>query len=365
MKKDEKMVKRNFDPLKIKEKYPRMPLLDIHYYGLKGYGINYNNTREGRPKFHIRDENFLFSVVPMMSEQNSPYIYRDKLTFNDEELPFKVQFIKWVHGSPSYFYYRNPNEWIQTIDSKIVLTTNFQQACTGCSFCCRGFQDRLKTITPYEGMKLVMADGAIFSEIDELAIVTGMFRDEKEVIKHISKISSIATEHGFKGHLFYIGSQIKTREGVRRFLRDVKEVPIRYAYTVETFTKREKLHPMKNQSLEEAVNNLKTIKEEGIGRLEYTYMPGIDSFSSFNEIAPALANLAKPHVSIFRPANQQQVELMSKDFIQDPVDYLCKMRIQLEGIYGGPIYGNNLGNLWLFPNNRINPIFLTDKILNN
>ncbi len=53
---------------------------------------------------------------------------------------------------------------------------------------------------------------------------------------------------------------------------------------------------------------------------------------------------------------------MSEDFIQDPVSYLCKMRIKFEDLYGGPIYGNNLGNLWLFPISRINPIFLTDKI---
>lgn len=355
------MTQKTFDPLKISQRYPKIPLIAIHYYGLKGYGINYDTSQEGRPKFHIRDEDFLFSVVPMMSEQDSPYVYADKLTFNGDELPFKVQFIKWIKGIPSYFYYRNPKEWIQTIDSKIVLTTNFQQSCTGCSFCCRDLQDKLKNITSYEGMNLVINAGANFSEMDEVAIVTGMFRDEKKVIKHIAEISEIATAHGFKGHLFYIGSQIQTKEGVKSFLDAVNGMPIRYAYTVESFTKKDELHPIKNLTLEETLRNLNTIRDGGIERLEYTYMPGIDSFSSFNKTALKFANLAKPHVSIFRPANQEQRGLMSEDFIQNPVDYLCMMRLQLEELYGGPIYGNNLGNLWLFPTNRVNPIFLTDR----
>ncbi len=364
----QKMTKRNFNLLDIRKKYPKLPFIDTHYYGLKGYGVDFQSPEgsNARPKFHISNSDFLFSIVPMRSEPDSPYIFKEgKLTLEDKELPFNVQFIKWVSGSPSYFYYRNVDEWIQTIDSEVVLTTNFQQICKGCSFCCRDLQKKLPNLTPKQGMNLVMENRKYFQDIGELAVVTGMFKDEDTTINHIAQTVDIATQYGFKGHLFYIGSQIKTPRGIRRMIDKLQKVPMRYSYTLETFTKREKLHPLKSKSIDEVVDTINMLKDAGVWKMEYSYMPGIDSLKSFYEHAIKFAGVAKPHVSIFRPVDSKQVELVSPYFIKSLVEYLWKMREHYEHLYNSPIYGNNLGNLWLFPTSRINPVFLKGKTSGN
>ena len=355
-------MKRNFNISGMLEEFPNISLLDIHYYGLKGYGIDFDSEHGERPKFHIWDLNSLFSVVPMQPDITSPYTFKnDTLTFNGEELPFNVQFVKWIKGVPSYFYYRNIDEWIQTIDNEIVLTTNFQQRCKGCSFCCRDLQDKLSNITPKKGMDLVMKDRQDFYNIGELAVVTGMFRDEDTTINHLSEVTNIVRNKGFNGHLFYIGTQVRTEKGIQRLLDNLNGVPLRYSYALETFIKREELHPLKVLPLDEIVDTVRMLKQSGVWKMEYGYMPGIDNLESFYQNACKFKDIARPHVSIFRPINVEQSKLVSDDCQSDPARYLCKMREHFEKLYGGPIYGNNLGNLWTFPINRINPIFMTGE----
>ena len=77
--------------------------------------------------------------------------------------------------------------------------------------------------------------------------------------------------------------------------------------------------------------------------------------------AKILASIARPHISILRPATEEQKGLRHPEFFEDPVGYLIKMRLFFEELYGGPIYANNLANLWPFPVNRLNPLLLTDR----
>ncbi len=54
-------------------------------------------------------------------------------------------------------------------------------------------------------------------------------------------------------------------------------------------------------------------------------------------------------------------QLKDAKFIEDPIEYLCLMRLAFEKEHDGPIYQNNLASLWGFPKERINPLFFTDK----
>ncbi|MFH1376636.1 MAG: hypothetical protein ABIH25_03280 [Candidatus Woesearchaeota archaeon] len=76
---------------------------------------------------------------------------------------------------------------------------------------------------------------------------------------------------------------------------------------------------------------------------------------------PKFSKLAKPHLSIFKPAEDDQENLKDPKFIDNPIEYLCSMRMAFEKEHGEPIYQNNLASLWGFPRDRINPLFLTDK----
>lgn len=122
------------------------------------------------------------------------------------------------------------------------------------------------------------------------------------------------------------------------------------------------MHPQKSNSLEEAIETIENLRKLGINDLEYSYMPGIDDLNIFFQTLPKLRPFAKPHLSIFRPAEEGQENLKCQEFKENPIEYLCKMSIAFEKEYGGPIYQNNLASLWGFPIERINPLFLTDKI---
>lgn len=100
-----------------------------------------------------------------------------------------------------------------------------------------------------------------------------------------------------------------------------------------------------------------------IEKISLPYFPEerIKFAEEFYRWMPKFSKLAKPHLSIFRPAEEDQETLKDGEFIENPVGYLCSMRLAFEKEYEGPIYQNNLASLWGFPVDRINPLFLTDK----
>lgn len=349
---------------KAKRIYAEIPELDLHYYGMKGYGIRDNKIKEGRPKFHLIDQDKLFSVVTLISSEDSPYaIHKDQLTYKEKTLPFRVKFIGRNNYPRTYFFYRSIRNWIPTLDSETILSLNFQPVCKGCDWCsrCDESGEILKNINPEEGVEILNSRGVNFAEIDKLTFVTGMYRDGGEVVNNILKTVELIKKQGFRGRVLYIGSQIKDPSSVRRLIEGLENTPLKYAYTLETFTQREKMHVKKNGSLEKILFTLERLKQTGIKELEYSYMPGLDPLKDFNKWMPKFSKLARPHLSIFRSAEEEHENLKTPEFLEDPISYLCSIRLAFEKEHGSPIYQNNLASLWGFPISRINPLFLTDK----
>lgn len=345
-----------------RKKYPSIPEIDLHYYGMKGYGIKDNHIREGRPKFHLIGQDKLFSAVPLISSEESPYVFEEgNLSYKGRNLSFKVKTIGRIKRSPAYFYYRGIQEWMPTLDSETILSINFQPICKGCKWCCREVGKGMRNISPEQGVNLLQEKGIIFSNIDKMTFVTGMYRNGEEVVENILRTVELTKKQGFRGRVLYIGSQIQNENLIKKLINGLDKTPLKYAYTLETFTQREQIHMKKNSSLEDALSIFKELNKSGVNNLEYSYMPGLDSLDDFYKWMPKFSKLGKPHLSIFRPAEEDQENLKDPEFIQDPAGYLCSMRLAFEKEHGGPIYQNNLASLWGFPRDRINPLFLTDK----
>ena len=345
-----------------RKRYTKIPEIDLHYYGMKGYGIKDGKIKEGRPKFHLIGEDKLFSVVPLISSKQSPYEFnQNSLLYNGNSLPFRIKNIGRIGRNPSYFYYRGIQEWMPTLNSETILSINFQPVCKGCDWCCREIEKGMRNIPPEQGVRLLQEKGVSLSDIDKMTFVTGMYKGGGEVVENILKTIELTKKQGFRGRVLYIGSQIQDTVLAKKLLAGLEETPFKYAYTLETFTQRERMHIKKNGSLEDALCVMEELRRAGIDNLEYSYMPGLDSLDDFYRWMPKFSKLAKPHLSIFRPAEEDQETLKDKEFIEDPVGYLCSMRLAFEKEHEGPIYQNNLASLWGFPVNRINPLFLTDK----
>ena len=267
---------------KTRERYPEIPELDLHYYGMKGYGIKDDKIEEGRPKFHLIGSSKLFSVVPLISSPHSPYEFeKNSLTYKGENLPFRIKHIGRIGRNPSYFYYRGIQEWIPTLDSETILSINFQPVCRGCDWCCREIKKGMRNISPEQGVKILQEGAVNLPDIDKMTFVTGMYKHGEEIVENLLRTLDLTKKQGFRGRVLYIGSQIQNPPLVRELIQGLNGTPFKYAYTLETFTQREKMHIKKNSSLEEVLCIMEEIKDSGVENLEYSYMPGLDSLDAF------------------------------------------------------------------------------------
>jgi hypothetical protein len=345
--------------------YSKYPILDIVYYALKGYGMFYSDSENSKPKVHIADDKNLFSIVPLMSSEES-YVSADdpeQLQRLAVALEFKVKFYPRIKSKKSYFYLRCDEEEVQTLGCKKILNTNFNPRCNGCEFCSRGYDGydsrNYPSISIDQGFLMLHEAKINFFDLSEIAIVTGIFPSESKLVKHIVDMIKMAAEKGFSGDIFYLGCQLVTQSDIKMIMEIIKRYGcrFRYAYTVELFSKTCNLNKSKNKSINQVLDELFIIRDSGVINLQFTYMPGLENLEEFIRVAPKFAGLASPHMSIFRPANKSQSKLKARDFINDPVSYLCEMRSIVENLWGGPILGNNLGNLWPFPLDQIHRKF--------
>jgi hypothetical protein len=341
-----------------KDKFPSIPLLDIFYYDIKGKGMRFFNSDGKRPKFHLYDNTSLFSVVPLISESNSPYVVTDTLRYRDKKLPINIKQYPPVNTDLGYFYFRSTRKNIQTLDKEIILNLNFNPKCLGCEFCYRKFDQfderKILPISVKEGIELIIDENVDFANIHEIAIVTGLFSDEMELFEHIKSVLTISIDNGFAGRILYLGSQLISSKVMQELL---SMVSLTYVYTVETFSKREILHPSKNKSLNKSLLELKSLRDDGVENLQFTYMPGIDSIDVFDKYYEIFSSIATPHISIFRPIAAEQKKILDELYLSNPTFYLCYMRSRFENYFSDQVLGNNLGNLWAFPKERIDSKF--------
>lgn len=347
---------------KAREMYPELPELDIHYYGMKGYGIKDGDIKKGIPRFHLIDQEKLFNVAALVSSEHSPYEFnQSKLTYKGNALPFKVKHLGRVLPDHDYFYLRGIQEWTPTLYSESILNANPRPFCKGCKWCLRILEKKMKSLSPREWVQKILKVGINFQEVNKITFNTGRYRDGEAVVDNLLGIVNLSKEQGFNGRVLYIGSQIQDPSLVKRLIEGLDRTPFKYAYTLETFTKRERMHKLKGEPLEVVLKRMEDIKDAGVENIEYTNILGLDSLDAVYKWIPHFSKLALPHLSIFRLADNSQEYLKSQDFIKDPVGYLCSIRYAFEEQHGRPIYSNNLASLWGFPISKINPLFLTEK----
>lgn len=339
-----------------KRRFPSVPEIDLYYYALKGFGVDFKG--EGHPVLHFMDDQSFFSVTPLIPE-SSPFRADEQVTVNGVPFPFKMKIVGRMGAYQSHVYFRGISAWMPTLDDRTLLNTNFNPECYGCNFCSRSGEDSLQNITVNEGIRIALDQGTDFASIDQIAIVTGQFKDEESVIKHIGEILQHATPLGFKGEILYLGAQVQSNHGIAELAGLWPST--RYVFTTEMFDHRHRLRPEKRIDLEEQLDILASAGQEGLST-EYSYMPGVDGLESFEVWAPRFAEVGRPHLSIFRPALHTQARLRNAAFVDDPVGYLCSMRQCYEDLHGGPIYADNLANLWPFPANRVNPRLLSAEL---
>ncbi|MEK6901859.1 MAG: hypothetical protein AABX37_05935 [Nanoarchaeota archaeon] len=355
------------------QSYPAIPLLDIYYLSLKHLGVQDKDTLRGRPTWNLIDSSSLFHVTFGTSEGDSPFsIEGTKLLHDGRELPFRADFVERVPVTNGrYFYFRSTDHMTPTLDDQMVLNLNFRRQCFSCDFCQFNLYRSQPNISEEEGFQRIVAsrERKDLRDVNEIAIVTGCFGSSEKAMVHIEKVARIAASLGFTGRLLYMGSEIEDKDQVQRVLGVVEEAGLsgfRMIYTVEMFQRRDRLMKGRKQqkSIQEINDTLRSLKDLDVNHLEYTYIPGLDTLDDFKLGAEMLKDVALPHICVFRPwRKRQREEQATRDYIERGPAYLCEMRVFYESLYGGPMYGNNLANLWPFPLARISPFWVEQEIV--
>jgi len=340
---------------------------------MKSIGIRDPQISEGRPSINLFDNEGLYHITFTTDEQNSPYSFENEIIVCDGQiLPFRVVYVERIPVRIRRYYYLRGSQYMTpSLGDEKILNLNFHHQCYYCGFCQNLVCGSQSTLTPDKGFEFIMSRGDLKSleDVSEIAIVTGSFDSEEGTYEHISGVIDNAVKYGFRGRIFYMGHELKKPDKISKLKNRIKiegMTELKIVYTVEMFSNRQKLiSGCKGENdIETIADILKELAKLDLYELQYSYMPGLDNLDDFQKGADKLAEFATPHLSIYRPFSaEQRKKQICYDYKNMGLEYLCKMRIYIEKLYGVPIIGNNLGNMFAFPINQINKCWINGTIV--
>lgn len=210
--------------------------------------------------------------------------------------------------------------------------------CHGCKFCHTIQQtprDR-KSLTEKSATKEFIEEWLInfnlsdLSHLIQVSIVTGCFGDEQKVIDYLKMIRRALKEYGFKGTLFYYGSEVTSISG----LDELKEVvPFSLCLSVECFASRDTM--LKRAKGRLTIDDVKKVlgraKANGF-ETSFSYILGIESLEILEQNLMTLL----PFINCFPTINIFQVH-RGQEFLRIPrawdIDYYLRARKIIEGVF--------------------------------
>ncbi|MDR2077763.1 MAG: radical SAM protein [Rickettsiales bacterium] len=220
----------------------------------------------------------------------------------------------------------------------INLNPILKSRCTGCKFCHTAGQISHEEVKLWEEddirafirdyvEKLEIND---LSEIDQIAIVSGCFKSENEVVDYIFRIRKVLAEFNYRNEIMYFGSQLKNPEALEKLV-EIK--PFAYYFTLECFERREELlrSTKSINSLEDIESILSKAKNLGFGT-SYSYIIGLDRLDSVEKVSIKF----KKHLTRFPIVNVYQIHEKQDNCRTEGanrIEYYLEARRILENIY--------------------------------
>ncbi|MBT4730631.1 hypothetical protein HN992_00505 [Candidatus Woesearchaeota archaeon] len=344
----------------LKRKYPHFSELELHFFNMKYCGIQDPKIalENSRPIFELWDENQLVELDFLISE-NSPYkIKEDKIHYHGNELNLNHLLLDRIKLSVPHIYVRGPlggTKSCPTLDGFNSMNINPRQLCKGCDFCAYSEKNDSKRNRNIEDVLNEAETSYGLKNFDQLAFVTGCFKNEAETTEKFRELIRNSRDKGFEGRYLYIGSQITDEYHLEAVAEEMGGFSyLDYVYTIERFSNREEImHNSKGKpKIKEIIQQLSHFSDLEFNSLQYSYLVGIENLNHLKKNAINLVPYATPHISIFRKSNSTS-DCFSKDYLNLGAEFSCNVRDHFEEIYGTKILGNNLANLWPFPRERV------------
>ena len=220
------------------------------------------------------------------------------------------------------------------------LNSRSRSNCGGCTACIHNdkwlydekvLKDKKGIYTEEDLEELFKIKNISVENLIQIAVVTGLFHSEKNVVDHMKLISRVAKKKGFKGQLMYFGCEVN-EESALKALAQLGNFELIYAY--DNFTKRDKiLNPIKGKiTIEDTIKTLDIAKSNGIDTT-ISYISGIDSLEKMKEGFLKLRDSMTefPIINIYQTQTQLQTSIMNPD--ASTLEYYLISRIELEKIF--------------------------------
>jgi len=326
--------------------------------------------------------------IAVFYNESSPYSLNSSGTLMLKKRPtytFLKPFIYKKYIFNDYLYYLRSNRY--NLYNKLVLNP-YRNCNSMCKWCARTYPDHKKIyaklknngnildknveikairkipqrlVPPKELFDHLMHDVSIinpnaktFSFLEELAFITGDFPPGFDVSAYIFELIMLMKNNGFIGTIYYAGHQIESKEDMLKLKNTGLKVT--FVYTVEHFTGRLELMPVKGKRTLNEIADILYGADEIFGKnnVFYYYIAGIDDLESTYDNFVRFKPLAKPLVSVLTPYNTEQFELYYyKNKIKIPKQMFDVRELILQ-LWGEPIPSGS--NRSLFPLNAINRI---------
>lgn len=292
-----------------------------------------NEVREDfrvRFKGQILDDYESWFALPVRGSEDTPFRNTDnRVYFNNQEIGISHELMLDTCESS---YQRGPN--------LLNLNSRSRSNCGGCKACVHNYnnlydstviKDNVPLKTEEDLEKFFDEKNIDVSKLKQIAVVTGLFGGEKNVIEHMKLVNEVATRRGFKGEIMYFGCEVNSEQGLDE-LAKIDNFSIIYA--LDNFTKRESLLTKTKSliTLDTAKNTLINAKNRNINTT-IAYISGIDSIEAMKEgfikLKEALTRF--PVINIYQIQTLNQANIM--DETAQKLEFYVKSRAELEKIF--------------------------------
>lgn len=311
-------------------------LSEIIQIDLNRCGI-YLREGEIRENFRVRFKGKILGdyeswfALPVMSAEDTNFNVHNGYIYFKDKLIGKVNG-ELMLDTCENSYQRGPN--------LLNLNSRSRSNCGGCKACIHNYHDFYdKTVIKDKQSLLTKEDLEHFfdsknidvSKLAQIAVVTGLFGSEQNVVNHMKLVSEVAKARGFRGELMYFGCEVNSELALDEL---AKLGNFSLIYALDNFSKRDMLLARKKSliTLDFAKQTLETAKSKGI-KTTISYIDGIDPLADlkegFNFLAKSLTNF--PIVNVYQIQTMDQANILEKEATD--LSYYLESRIAMEQIF--------------------------------
>jgi hypothetical protein len=256
-----------------------------------------------------------------------------------------IGYVKEIcEDSCEVFYTRNNGK-------VLCFNPNSRSSCSGCKFCYNPSSSDDKRIISENDIYFELLNWCKrnnytnLSHIEQIAVVTGCFRNENIVFDYLFKLRCVSSNLSFNGEILFFGMPLEEQTIIN--LNSIK--PFNLCFTIECFENRKNLiRKDKLSDLKQIKDLMSLSKQLGI-KTNFSYILGLDSLDIINTQFPTFLNIINwfPIISIYQTDNRRKTLRNNAAF---NIDYYLKAREIIEKVFFNsemrPTTWSNHRSLW-------------------